>query len=61
LFFSKDASPSKKKRKSGITHSVESLELIAMGTTSGSMMLYSVAKAELYTQMVRSVVLVGTN
>jgi len=41
----------KKKRKSGATDAIQDLELIAIGTTAGSVLLYSVTKAELHTQM----------
>lgn len=47
-------SPHKKKKRktSGVGRLVQGLELIALGTTSGSLLLYSVNKGELHSELV---------
>ncbi len=42
----------KKQRRSQIEKAVENLDLIALGTTSGTILLYSFAKGDLHTQLV---------
>lgn len=55
--------PITKKRKHSIDviQSVENLNLIAMGTAAGSILLYSLKKAELFTQMVRLLIVLLCN
>ncbi|XP_041353730.1 WD repeat-containing protein 43-like [Gigantopelta aegis] len=50
--FSSASSRKKKKRKSGGASEIGELDLIAVGTTNGSILLYSVVKGELQTQLV---------
>lgn len=54
LFFSLQEMPVTKKRKIslGIAQTVRELTFIAMGTASGSVLLYSVKNGDLYTMMV---------
>ena len=52
LYFKSSPRKKKKKLKTSIGEAVEKLDLIAMGTLSGDVMLYSVIKGDLHTRMV---------
>lgn len=43
----------KRKHSMDVIQSVENLNLIALGTAAGSILIYSLKNAELFTQMVR--------
>ena len=51
MFYYLQDTPRKKKRRSSIGSAVEKLDLIAMGTLSGDVILYSVVKGDIHTQL----------
>ena len=53
MLYFQDEQKKNKKRKSATGEAVSRLQLIALGTTSGSLLLYSVVKGDLHTQLVR--------
>lgn len=53
-------SPKRKRRKSGrgnVTEAIEELGLVAIGTVSGSILLYNVKKGDLHSELVCSLIL----
>jgi hypothetical protein len=53
-----DEHKSKKKRRSSTGDALSKLELVALGTTSGSIMLYSLTKGDLHTQLVSEYIII---
>lgn len=55
LFFSPQESPQRKKRKSEAIGTSNQIDLLALGTAVGSILLYSTVKGELHSKLIVSI------
>lgn len=55
FFFKKQESHQRKKRKSEVIGSSDQVDLLALGTAVGSILLYSTVKGELHSKLIVSI------